>query len=507
MTNTSAVSQPPIAAGEAVGGRARQASRKAGNGEDGGFPGLLSSLAAGRHDRPGKPGKDAPATEKTHSPDTQRRRMAGWFGGNGEALAGEAAGDAQQALAGEAGAIDEMQAGNEDGGATLPAADQAGILGQGTGSNDVAISANGVAALAAAAAGGGPADADAAPAQANSAGGGAPQLPDDLIAGDLANGVARANAQEGEGVEVTATVAILGRETHLAPVREAAAVVAPMQGDPHADSGAQSGTDEAGAPARAGTGPASGAAAPTAVPHLAVTAPRGSDAGAQQRQGGGPFSARQSATDAPSGGADASADARTSAEQAAPAARSDTNASATSAAATPVQQIATRITSEVGAAVQAGRPEAAGFVSQPQLGSAVKVLHIQLQPADLGTVTVRLSLKDQALRLDLEVGRGETAHLIQRDREALSALLRSAGYLVDGLDVRVADPSGPGQQSAGGQPNMQTPGQGQSGSSQADARPQGARAQDQRRGNPFGNERNGEDQQAGHPARRSDIYV
>ena len=131
----------------------------------------------------------------------------------------------------------------------------------------------------------------------------------------------------------------------------------------------------------------------------------------------------------------------------------------------------------------------------------------QLQPDGLGTVTIRMSVKDQSLRLDLEVGRGETAHLIQRDRETLSALLRSAGYLIDGVDVRIADPTGANAQTGSGQANTPMQGGGQSGSSQPDARSSGERPQDGRRNNSFGDGSNSEDEQAGHTARGSGIYI
>jgi hypothetical protein len=57
-----------------------------------------------------------------------------------------------------------------------------------------------------------------------------------------------------------------------------------------------------------------------------------------------------------------------------------------------------------------------------------------------------MSLKDQTLRLEVEVGNAETGRMIQNDRDALSTLLRSAGYLVDGLDVRIVDPANTGTQ-------------------------------------------------------------
>ncbi len=160
---------------------------------------------------------------------------------------------------------------------------------------------------------------------------------------------------------------------------------------------------------------------------------------------------------------------------------------------------------------QAGRPDAPAFAVKHE--TAAKVLHIQLQPEGLGTVTIRMSVKDQALRLDLEVGRGETAHMIQRDRETLSALLRSAGYMIDGVEVRVVtDAGGASAQSGNGQANTPMHGGGQSGSSQAEGRSPGERSQDgrpqnERGNNAFGKGRNGEDEQARNTARSSGVYI
>ena len=180
----------------------------------------------------------------------------------------------------------------------------------------------------------------------------------------------------------------------------------------------------------------------------------------------------QTAADAQAGTGD-----QVAPEQAAPIARSDTLVNASAAGGGVAHQIADRVASEASTlTAQTGRPDAPTFAVKHE--PAAKVLHIQLQPDGLGTVTIRMSVKDQSLRLDLEVGRGETAHLIQRDRETLSALLRSAGYLIDGVDVRIADPAGANAQTGSGQANTPMQGGGQSGSSQAEGRSPGERSQD-----------------------------
>jgi hypothetical protein len=76
-----------------------------------------------------------------------------------------------------------------------------------------------------------------------------------------------------------------------------------------------------------------------------------------------------------------------------------------------------------------------------KLGSdaPVRTLLIQLQPADLGTVTVKMSLKDDALELHIEASQHETAQRLHQDQETLLKALRTAGYLVDGATVRIVE--------------------------------------------------------------------
>jgi chemotaxis protein MotD len=76
-----------------------------------------------------------------------------------------------------------------------------------------------------------------------------------------------------------------------------------------------------------------------------------------------------------------------------------------------------------------------------KLGSdaPIRTLLIQLQPADLGTVTVKMSLKDDALELHIEASQHETAQRLHQDQETLLKALRTAGYLVDGAAVRIVE--------------------------------------------------------------------
>jgi chemotaxis protein MotD len=173
----------------------------------------------------------------------------------------------------------------------------------------------------------------------------------------------------------------------------------------------------------------------------------------------------------------------------------------------PVQQIVDRIAAQL---VDAQRSEAqpAQSVRSASLssGAPLRVLSIQLQPADLGTVTVRMSLKEDTLELQLEAANPETARLISKDREALSGLLRSAGYLIDGLSVQVTEPdrttASAGQQGLQGtQTLLQSSTQSQSGSSQPDARSSNPHQQaaQHNSNHPASGDDDGSDQHAARP--------
>jgi hypothetical protein len=107
----------------------------------------------------------------------------------------------------------------------------------------------------------------------------------------------------------------------------------------------------------------------------------------------------------------------------------------------------------------------------------VKVLTIQLQPADLGTVIVRMRLKADAMEVEVEAGRHATARLIDADRDTLTSLLRAAGCHVEALTVRAVEPAST-VAAPGPTPGSPDPGpQLQPGGSGPDARASGGRAQ------------------------------
>jgi chemotaxis protein MotD len=106
-------------------------------------------------------------------------------------------------------------------------------------------------------------------------------------------------------------------------------------------------------------------------------------------------------------------------------------------------------------------PAAGSPVTQPAAvpvfaGAAgpVKVLHIQLQPVELGALEIQMRLTDAGLEVHIEATRQETLTLLRNDREALAQVLRGAGHSVDTVTISLADKSAPQGQAAqdGSQP-------------------------------------------------------
>lgn len=107
----------------------------------------------------------------------------------------------------------------------------------------------------------------------------------------------------------------------------------------------------------------------------------------------------------------------------------------------PALQVIDRIVSELQIDPPASTARSAGSGEDAQ--QPVKVLQLQLNPPELGPLTIRMTMRNGALDLRLEAGQQDTARQIDRDREAISGILRSAGYLVDGLSVQIAAPARP----------------------------------------------------------------
>jgi chemotaxis protein MotD len=122
----------------------------------------------------------------------------------------------------------------------------------------------------------------------------------------------------------------------------------------------------------------------------------------------------------------------------------DTDAASQGNVSSPAKQISDAIVKELPrsnpvSGTSAPAPTSAPLTSKASTLGEVKVIQIQLQPADLGTVSVRISLKGNTLDVQLEVSHGGTANLVAKHRDALENMLKSAGYTPDHISIQVAD--------------------------------------------------------------------
>ena len=95
------------------------------------------------------------------------------------------------------------------------------------------------------------------------------------------------------------------------------------------------------------------------------------------------------------------------------------------------EQIAARIRADLNA----------DGLGEASSNGVVKVLKIELKPANLGAVTLRMSLKDNVITVHVETQSAETQALIEREQAKLSKTLSSAGYTVDAITATQGDAS------------------------------------------------------------------
>lgn len=106
---------------------------------------------------------------------------------------------------------------------------------------------------------------------------------------------------------------------------------------------------------------------------------------------------------------------------------------------TPAQQIGKGVLDSLTATVEPQPPSSDGAAQmRPAASQMVRTLDLALDPANLGTVRVRLDLKDKALNVEISASKVETAHLLVHDRDALGRSLVDAGYDLGKLSVYAA---------------------------------------------------------------------
>ena len=124
----------------------------------------------------------------------------------------------------------------------------------------------------------------------------------------------------------------------------------------------------------------------------------------------------------------------------------------------PVQQIATAIGDDLATFAELPKGGIASQPTEPSRHSAgpLKVLHVKLEPEDLGAVVLKMRLVDKSLELEVIASRQETADLLAKDRDMLTRALRGSGYTADVVAITTSTAPDGGQM-AGDRSGSQTP--------------------------------------------------
>ncbi|MGO4526285.1 flagellar hook-length control protein FliK [Microvirga sp. 2MCAF35] len=69
----------------------------------------------------------------------------------------------------------------------------------------------------------------------------------------------------------------------------------------------------------------------------------------------------------------------------------------------------------------------------------LRVLDLQLKPAELGLVTIRMRLSGDSIEMEIQAQHEDTAELLRNDADKLSSLLRVSGYRPDAITIQSAD--------------------------------------------------------------------
>lgn len=71
----------------------------------------------------------------------------------------------------------------------------------------------------------------------------------------------------------------------------------------------------------------------------------------------------------------------------------------------------------------------------------LRVLDLQLKPAELGLVTIRMRLSGDSIEMEIRAHSEDTAELLRSDADKLSNLLRASGYRPDNITIQTAEPA------------------------------------------------------------------
>ena len=121
-----------------------------------------------------------------------------------------------------------------------------------------------------------------------------------------------------------------------------------------------------------------------------------------------------------------------------------------------------------------------------EISAPTKILHLELRPVELGSLTVKMRLAQGGMEIRIEADKAETARMLANDKDALREVVKQSGFSVDAVSIETVHVDGPSADHRHG------PGQDASRNETSE----------QRQGRGFEQSRQGEQQQQQEPQRR-----
>lgn len=123
--------------------------------------------------------------------------------------------------------------------------------------------------------------------------------------------------------------------------------------------------------------------------------------------------------------------------------KSETHILPAGALLTPAPSVGAQVSARVAAALANWAPDTTTPIfTQSTPAAATKVLTIALTPVELGTVTVHMVLRGNALEVKVEAAEQSAVRALQDDQLSLLKSLKSAGYDVEAVSISLADAGG-----------------------------------------------------------------
>lgn len=76
-----------------------------------------------------------------------------------------------------------------------------------------------------------------------------------------------------------------------------------------------------------------------------------------------------------------------------------------------------------------------GSDTSSEISAPTKILHIELKPVELGTITVKMRLAQGGMEIRIEASRAETAQMLASDKDALREVVKASGFSPDAVSV------------------------------------------------------------------------